>query len=121
MPSTVRLSASLTLTRSYGFSFWIIPVFSAIQGEVALKAGIVSTSDVTWWMPLYLFCNASTQILFASNSDLFGRRWFLIVGNLMVFAGLIIIGAGVNTKMIMAGCAVQGLVRNYSNDLAYWS
>ncbi|KIW17974.1 hypothetical protein PV08_05169 [Exophiala spinifera] len=94
---------------SYGFSFWIIPVFSAIESEVAVKVGIVSISDVTWWMPLYLFCNASSQILFASNSDLFGRRWFLIVGNILVFTGLLVIGAGVNTKMIMAGCVIQGI------------
>ncbi|KEF50998.1 uncharacterized protein A1O9_12952 [Exophiala aquamarina CBS 119918] len=54
-------------------------------------------------------CNAATSMVFGSYSDLFGRRWFIIFGNTIVFAGLIIAGAAKNTDTFLAACAISGL------------
>lgn len=55
-------------------------------------------------------CNAITSMLFGSYSDLFGRRWFIILGNVIVFAGLIVAGAAPSTDAFIAACTISGLV-----------
>ena len=47
-------------------------------------------------------------MLFGGNSDLFGRRWFIISGNVAVFVGYIVIGSAKSTEAIIAGSALIG-------------
>lgn len=42
------------------------------------------------------------------NSDLLGRRWFLVLGNLVCFIGHVIVASAKNTNQIIAGLAVSG-------------
>ena len=56
-------------------------------------------------------CTAISFMIFGGNSDLFGRRWFVISGNVFVFAGYIAVGAAQNTSSIIGGCATIGFVR----------
>lgn len=44
----------------------------------------------------------------AANSDLFGRRWFLAGGNVILFVGLIIGGAAKSNQAMYAGMALAG-------------
>ncbi|KAG9240545.1 fungal trichothecene efflux pump-domain-containing protein [Calycina marina] len=44
-----------------------------------------------------------------ANTDLFGRRWFLVGGNLVCFVGHIIVGTAKSTNQIIAGMALTGL------------
>lgn len=67
-------------------------------------------TNSAWWVTTYTMCTAISSMVFGSYSDLFGRRWFIIVGNAMVFVGLIVTGAARNTETIIAGCAVIGVV-----------
>jgi len=49
-------------------------------------------------------------MIFGGNSDLIGRRWFIICGNVFIFAGYVAIGAAKNTETIIAGNTVIGMV-----------
>jgi len=42
-------------------------------------------------------------------SDIFGRRWFLISGNMFSLLGAIVSLAGQNTPTLIAGSAITGL------------
>jgi MFS family permease len=42
------------------------------------------------------------------NTDLLGRRWFLVLGNLVCFVGHVIVASAKNTNQIIAGLAVSG-------------
>lgn len=44
-----------------------------------------------------------------ANTDLLGRRWFLVGGNLICFVGHIIVGTAKTPNAIIAGMAVTGL------------
>ena len=59
----------------------------------------------------YTMCTAISFMLFGGNSDLFGRRWFVISGNIFVFAGYIAIGSAKNTESIIGGNTAIGIVR----------
>jgi len=107
------------LSASYGLSFWIVPALSSCQGVVATQLG--DTTGQTWYLALYLMtitiafmiCGGEsllskkrldvfllTEAHLIANSDLFGRRWFLIFGNALLFIGLIVGGtAKTNTQM----------------------
>ncbi|KAF2653605.1 MFS general substrate transporter [Lophiostoma macrostomum CBS 122681] len=43
-----------------------------------------------------------------ANSDLFGRRWFLIGGNILLFAGHLMCGLAKNSTTMIAGFAIIG-------------
>lgn len=43
-----------------------------------------------------------------ANSDLFGRRWFIIGGNILVVIGCIVGGTAKSTKAIIAGMSLAG-------------
>lgn len=54
-------------------------------------------------------CTAIGFMIFGGNSDLFGRRWFIIMGNVLVFIGYILIGSAKSTEAIIAGSALIGI------------
>lgn len=43
-----------------------------------------------------------------ANSDLFGRRWFLIMGNVLLFVGHLMCGLAKNGTTMIAGFAIIG-------------
>lgn len=45
-----------------------------------------------------------------ANSDLFGRRWFIIGGNILEFIGFITAGTAKNNTALIVGCAFIGFV-----------
>ncbi|KAF2500113.1 hypothetical protein BU16DRAFT_453129 [Lophium mytilinum] len=54
-------------------------------------------------------CTAISFMLFGGYSDLFGRRWFIISGNISVFVGYILIGSAKSTQAIIAGSTCIGM------------
>lgn len=55
-------------------------------------------------------CTAISFMIFGGNSDLFGRRWFVISGNFIIAAGYIAIGAAKNTETVIGGNTAIGVV-----------
>ena len=43
-----------------------------------------------------------------ANTDLFGRRWFLVGGNLICFIGHLVVGTAQSTNAIIAGMTITG-------------
>ena len=59
-------------------------------------------------------CHRSDELsrVCGANSDLFGRRWFIVGGNAILFVGFILGGAAPNNTAMMAAMALIGFVRN---------
>lgn len=49
-------------------------------------------------------------MIFGGNSDLFGRRWFIISGNIAVFVGYVVLGTAKSTEAVIAASACIGMV-----------
>ncbi|KAL1892009.1 hypothetical protein Sste5346_007353 [Sporothrix stenoceras] len=95
------------LSCSYGLSFWMVTSLGAAQTFIATQLG--NPANSAWWTTVYTMCTAISFMLFGGNSDLFGRRWFIISGNVSVFIGYIVIGAAKNTEAVIAGSALIGV------------
>ncbi|CAK7231680.1 hypothetical protein SBRCBS47491_008013 [Sporothrix bragantina] len=97
----------VVLSCSYGLSFWMVTSLAAAQTFIATQLG--NASNAAWWTTVYTMCTAISFMLFGGYSDLFGRRWFIISGNISVFAGYIVIGSAKSTEAIIAGSALIGV------------
>jgi Na+/melibiose symporter-like transporter len=84
------------LASAYGVSFWIVPAIAPIATQVATKLG--NPAAAGWFTSLYTICNAIAFMICGANSDLFGRRWFLIGGNVLLLLGHLLCGFAQNSK-----------------------
>ncbi|KAI1628444.1 fungal trichothecene efflux pump [Exophiala viscosa] len=94
------------LSLSYGISFWIVPTLSSVQSVIATELGDPSGS--AFWIPIYTTGVTIAFMVCGANSDLFGRRWFIIGGNVLLFIGYIVMGSAKNNTAMIASCAVIG-------------
>ena len=78
------------LAWSYGISFWIVPSASAAQTVIATQLG--DASKAAFYIPVYTMTVTIAFMVCGANSDLFGRRWFIIGGNVLLFIGFIVGG-----------------------------
>lgn len=85
------------LASAYGVSFWIVPAIAPIATEVATKLG--NPAAAGWFTSLYTICNAIAFMICGANSDLFGRRWFLIGGNVLLLLGHLLCGFAHNCTL----------------------
>ncbi|ETS79900.1 hypothetical protein PFICI_07429 [Pestalotiopsis fici W106-1] len=94
------------LSFSYGISFWIIPTLSACVAQVATQLGDVSAQ--AFFLPIYTLTITIAFMVCGANSDLFGRRWFIIFGNVLLFIGFILGGRAQNPTQMIAAMAIIG-------------
>ncbi|KIW40308.1 uncharacterized protein PV06_07515 [Exophiala oligosperma] len=69
------------LSCGYGLSFWPIPVMANIGGLVA--AELDAPEKAYWFIPAWTISITVCFMLCGANTDLLGRRWFLVLGNLV--------------------------------------
>ncbi|KAJ5709230.1 hypothetical protein N7493_010564 [Penicillium malachiteum] len=108
-PAVVTLKTwvvALILSCGYDLSFWPVPVVSAIGSSLSADMG--DTGGYIWFVPTWTISTTCSFLLFGPNTDLFGRRWFLVLGNLVTFAGHIIVATAKNSNQIIAGLVVTG-------------
>ncbi|KAF1986553.1 MFS general substrate transporter, partial [Aulographum hederae CBS 113979] len=67
------------------------------------------TTYYNWMVSANTITTAVSLPLAGGLSDIFGRRWFLIVGNCFSLVGAIVSLAAQNVPMVIAGSAVTGL------------
>lgn len=72
----------------------------AVQFDAAAKASWVASSFAVAGTVAMMTC--------APNSDLFGRRWFIIAGNLFVVVGGIVAGTAKSFSQLVAGMVLLG-------------
>ncbi|KAK3683274.1 hypothetical protein LTR37_020387 [Vermiconidia calcicola] len=79
----------VVLAMSYGISFWPVPFFSTIQSTMAASFG-ANPAYGTWITSVYTAGGTISFMICGANSDLFGRRYFILFGNVLVFVGSIV-------------------------------
>lgn len=88
-------------------SFWIVPAIAVIATPVATALG--DPTGGIWYTSIYTICVAITFMICGANSDLFGRRWFLIMGNVFLFVGYLMGGLAKNNTTMIAAHAFVGI------------
>lgn len=98
----------MVLAASYGISFWPVPFFSTIQSQMALSFG--STPGMgTWLTSVYSIGGTIAFMIFGANSDLFGRRAFILFGNVLMITGSIVGGTAHSIGQAIAAHVLFGL------------
>ncbi|KAK5128260.1 hypothetical protein LTR85_002927 [Meristemomyces frigidus] len=94
------------LSIGYGLSFWCIPVAAAIGSELSADFG--HPTGYVWYIPAWTIAITVSFLWFGPNTDLLGRRWFLVGGNLITTVGHIVVASAKSSSQITAGMAVIG-------------
>ncbi|KAK3704521.1 hypothetical protein LTR37_013804 [Vermiconidia calcicola] len=94
------------LAWSYGISFWIVPSAAAAQTVIATQLG--DATQAAFYIPIYTITVTIAFMVCGANSDLFGRRWFIIGGNVLLFVGFILGGTAKNNTAMIAAFAFIG-------------
>jgi MFS family permease len=77
-----------------------------MQGPLAVKLG--DPLAVYWFIPTYTISIAVGFLIAGANSDLFGRRLTLLVGEAGVIVGMILLASAKGTKQFQAGLGLSG-------------
>lgn len=77
-----------------------------MQNALAAKLG--DPLAVYWFVPTYTICIAIGFLLAGANSDLFGRRICLIMGEAGVVVGMAILASAKSTTQFQAGLGISG-------------
>jgi hypothetical protein len=94
------------LSSTFGLSFWPVPTTAALQSKLAIKFGEPLSS--AWFVPAYTTANAIGFLIAGANSDLFGRRLFLLFGNACCCVGFIVTATAGGASQFTAGLAITG-------------
>lgn len=94
------------LSSTFGLSFWPVPTTAALQSKLSVLFG--DASSVAWYVPAYTTGNSLGFLIAGANSDLFGRRLFLLFGNVCCCVGFIITATASGASQFTAGLAVTG-------------
>ncbi|KAE8146588.1 MFS general substrate transporter [Aspergillus avenaceus] len=97
---------SCILSCGYGLSFWPVPVMAAIGTSVSADLG--DPSGYMWYIPAWTIAITCSFLIFGPNTDLLGRRWFLVGGNLVCTVGHIIVASAKTSNQVIAGFAISG-------------
>lgn len=94
------------LSSTFGLSFWPVPTTAAMMARLAIQFGDPTSS--AWYIPAYTTANSIGFLLAGANSDLFGRRWFLLFGNCACCVGFIVIATAKGADQFTAGLGITG-------------
>ncbi|KPI44781.1 uncharacterized protein AB675_8655 [Cyphellophora attinorum] len=90
----------------YGLSFIPVPLFAAVGTEIATDLG--NAGDSAWFIPAWIISITTAFMIAGSNTDMLGRRWFLITGQVVCFVGHLITGLAKSNAQIIAGMTIEG-------------
>ncbi|RDW77006.1 hypothetical protein BP6252_05059 [Coleophoma cylindrospora] len=95
------------LSMGYGLSFVPIPCMAAIGPQISADLG--DASKYVWFISAWIISITIMFVVAGANTDLLGRRWFLVGGNLICFVGHLVVGTAKSPDTIIAGMAITGL------------
>ncbi|KAK5003666.1 hypothetical protein LTR28_009884, partial [Elasticomyces elasticus] len=95
------------MSLSYAASFWPVPFFSTIQRQVAVSVGAPS-SQGSWITAVFITSVTISFMVCGANSDLFGRRYFIVPGHAFVFVGAIVGGTSRSMSQTIAAHVLLG-------------
>lgn len=70
----------------FGTAFWPIPAVTAVGATVASDLG--DATAATWYVTGFVLAVCIAFMTCGANSDLFGRRNFILLGNVLGFVSL---------------------------------
>lgn len=100
------------LSSTFGLSFWPVPTTAAMMARLAVSFG--EPTSQAWYVPAYTTANSIGFLLAGANSDLFGRRLFLLFGNACCCVGFIVIATAKSADHFTAGLAITGFGGGFS-------
>jgi|TARA_R110002003_G_scaffold30_6_gene1851 MFS family permease len=77
-----------------------------IGGLVATDLG--QPTSYVWYIPAWTISITCCFMICGANTDLLGRRWFLVGGNLVSTIGHIIVASAKHPDAVIAGMAIAG-------------
>lgn len=94
------------LSSTFGLSFFPVPVTAALQAGLATKFG--KPLSYVWYVPAYTTGCSLGFLLAGANSDIFGRRIFLLFGHVTCCVGYLITATAKGSEQFTAGLAICG-------------
>jgi MFS family permease len=94
------------LSSTFDLSFGPVPTTAAMMGRLAIQFSAPTSS--AWYVPAYTTANSIGFLLAGANSDLFGRRLFLLFGNVCCCVGFIVTATAKGADHFTAGLAITG-------------
>ncbi|KAF2142679.1 uncharacterized protein K452DRAFT_350960 [Aplosporella prunicola CBS 121167] len=99
---------AMILSAGYGLSFWPIPAVSAVGELLVAEEFGEDVTAANWFVPAWTIAITVCFMICGSNTDVLGRRWFLVGGNLVCTVGHVIIATARSAHQMTAGLAVEG-------------
>ena len=96
----------------FGFTFFPVPLLAAVQNQIAAELG--DPLSVYWFIPAWSLAITVAFMLGGANTDLLGRRWFLILGNGFNFVGQLVLGTAKSGGAAIAGMTLIGFAAGFS-------
>ena len=80
---------------------------AAIGVQVATEFGDPTASN--WFVAAWILCITVMFTIAGANTDLLGRRWFLIIGQVICTIGHFITASAHSNTQIIVGMSIEGL------------
>ncbi|KAB5511539.1 fungal trichothecene efflux pump [Coniochaeta sp. 2T2.1] len=74
------------------------------------------SKSIAWWSIARTAAQSVTFTLVGRLSDIFGRRWFFIGGNLVALIGTVITAASMSVPQLIIGAAITGIGEAVQNS-----
>ncbi|RVX72009.1 hypothetical protein B0A52_04607 [Exophiala mesophila] len=94
------------LSMQFGTAFWPIPTVTAMGGAVASSLG--DPTAAAWYVTSFVLAVCIAFMTCGANSDLFGRRNFILMGNILALVGNIVAGSAKTANTVIVGMAITG-------------
>ena len=77
---------------------------AAIQSQIAAQTG--SPEKVGWFIPAWTLSITVCFMWCGANTDLLGRRWFLVGGNVFCFIGHLVVATAKSANAVIIGMGI---------------
>ncbi|OQU95233.1 hypothetical protein CLAIMM_01469 [Cladophialophora immunda] len=94
------------LSVQFGTAFWPIPTVTAMGGTVAGDLG--DAAAATWYVSSFVLAVCIAFMTCGANSDLLGRRNFILFGNILTFIGNIVAGSAKKANTVIIAMTIMG-------------
>ncbi|KAH8691503.1 fungal trichothecene efflux pump [Talaromyces proteolyticus] len=84
-----------------------------ILSEISRDLGAYGSSNVNWVGIVYSLAQAVVLMLAGRLSDIFGRRWFFIIGSSIGLIGSIVAGTSTSLEQLIAGETLIGIAAGF--------
>ncbi|OAG37836.1 hypothetical protein AYO21_07942 [Fonsecaea monophora] len=95
------------LSASSGLSIWLLPTVGTVSAQVSAKLH-ADAGQSTWFLSAFSVAAIVASMICGANSDLFGRRYFILFGNLCMVISGVLTGAAKTSNHFIAGMTIGG-------------